>query len=164
MQEKEIWKDIPNYDGDYQVSNLGRVRSFKGIKERFLKPSPNGRGYLHVVLHKKRKQTTSKVHQMVAVTFLNHNILDKKMVVDHIDNNKLNNTVNNLQLISQRENVSKESVNKTGFLGVFLSGRKNKPFMSQISINGKIKHLGRFETKALAAKAYQDKLKEITNK
>ena len=69
---KEIWKDIKDYDGIYQVSNLGRVKSLKFSKERILKDYVDTRGYLNLSLNKNGKKKTYRVHKLVAVAFLGH--------------------------------------------------------------------------------------------
>ena len=107
---KEIYKDIYGYEGLYQISSLGGVRSLdrkvhwkdtfiksEGVK---LKPYLTGKGYLTVRLYKNKTKKDFVVHKLVAITFLNHKPNGMKIVVDHIDNNKLNNNVKNLQLIS----------------------------------------------------------------
>ncbi len=88
----EIWKDIPNYQGLYQVSNYGNVRSLDHhssdyfCKGRVLKPSGNGKGYLLVKLYKNGHIKAFRVHRIVANVFLpNH---DKKLQVNHLDENK----------------------------------------------------------------------------
>lgn len=161
--EKEIWKDVPNYEGYYQVSNLGNVKSLGNNKfnqEMILKPGLN-RGYCAVKLCKDGKNKTFKVHQLVAMTFLKH-IPDgtNKVVVDHKDGNPLNNRLDNLQLISQRENLSKERTTKSGLpVGVYFRKDKNK-YQAQIHINGKQIYLGLFNTPEEASEVYQSKLKK----
>jgi hypothetical protein len=113
MDSSEFFKDIPEFEDRYQVSNKGNVRSLgnsKSRKEKILKSSLNSRGYLTVHL----KSKTYQVHQLVAVAFLNHTFCGYKKVVDHIDNVKTNNNVENLRIISQRENVCKAKKNKAG--------------------------------------------------
>jgi hypothetical protein len=167
----EIWKDIPNYEGIYQVSNLGNVKSLKRyklirgkfyyeVKERVLKISTNRDGYCIVHLHKNSIGSVKKIHQLVAMAFLNHKPCGYKIVVDHIDNNKLNNRLENLQLITQRENVTKNTINKSGITGVIWIESRKK-WKSYIYINKKLKHLGYFNSKQDANSAYQNKLKEI---
>ena len=64
---KEIWKDIKEYDGKYQVSNLGNVRN---NKNHILKPSKNRKGYLNVVLYKNNASKTLRIHRLVALTYI----------------------------------------------------------------------------------------------
>ena len=108
----EIWRDVINYKGIYQVSNLGRVKSLKRkgcLNDRILKPKPTSRGYLKVTLCINNEIKYKTVHQLVAEAFLNHTPCGMALVVDHIDNDKLNNCVNNLQVITQRENSYKNN-------------------------------------------------------
>lgn len=157
----EIWKTIKGFE-DYQISNLGRVKSLKFNKEKILKQSIDGDGYLKVNLHCNSKKVTKKIHKLISYSFLK-DYKENKLVVDHIDNNPLNNNLNNLCLITKRENVSKDAPNKyTKYTGVSFHFRKNK-FKSTIYINGKNKHLGYFENILDAHNAYLNKLKEIDN-
>lgn len=92
----EIWKGINGYEGLYQVSNLGRVKS----KRKILKPI-NGE-YLKVGLSKNGVQKTLYIHRLVAETFLGRSNLQ----VNHKDENKHNNYVDNLEWISFKENMN----------------------------------------------------------
>ena len=168
MNQKEIWKDIPDYEGYYQVSNLGGIKSLDRVvpkkngviyrvKERILKPSKNGRGYLRVDLNEK----TKTVHVLVAIAFLGHKPDGTmKIVVDHIDNDRLNNIVDNLQLITARENCSKDRKGSSKHTGVSKSAN-GKKWVSKIRINRELKHLGYFKTELEAHNAYQDKLNSL---
>ncbi len=156
MDTKEEWRDIKGYKGDYQVSNLGRVKSLKQIKERIMKPS-NSKRYLTINLSKSDKKKTFEVHQLVAIAFLDHTPCGHKQVVDHIDNNPLNNHANNLQIIRHRENVSKGR-NRSLPTGVYAT--RHGRFYSLIYINGKQFHLGTFPTPEEASEAYQARLSE----
>lgn len=114
-------------------------------------------GYYTVSLFKFNKKTFTN-HILVAVHFLNHKSNGFKIIIDHIDNNKLNNNVSNLQLISVRENTSKDRKNKTSkYTGVSWYKITNK-WKSSIRINGKVKHLGYFENELDASNAYQSAL------
>ena len=166
---EEIWKDIPDYEGIYQASNLGNVRSFnnrwklKG-KPRLLKMCINDRGYMVVGLLNNGKQKTFKVHILIAMTFLNHKP-DKTLniVVDHIDCNKKNNSVSNLQLITNRQNLSKDKKNGTSkYVGVSWHKPLNK-WVSFIYINKKRYNLGYYNCELAAAQAYQNKLQQLNN-
>lgn len=172
MQQEEIWKDIPDYEGYYQVSNLGRVKSLErkciansygGIKlkkEKILSPSFN-KGYLYVVLYFNRNKKTKSIHQLVAMAFLGHTPCGYKIVVDHINNIKTDNRIENLQLISNRENSSKDKKNMySKYTGVSWDKSKNK-WKAQIRINGESKHLGIFENEIDASNAYNKILKTI---
>ena len=96
---KEYWKDKKDYEGHYQVSNFGRVKSIKFGKERILKLRTDKKtGYLHVVLCKDGKTKAFTVHRLVAEAFLPnpHNY----PCVNHKDENKQNNNVSNLEWCS----------------------------------------------------------------
>jgi hypothetical protein len=87
-----------------------------------------------------------------------------KLVIDHINSNKLDNHISNLQLVSQRENLSKERTIKSGLpTGVYFEKSRNK-YISQIFIDGKTKKLGRFSTPQEASDVYQQALNNIKSK
>ena len=93
----EIWKDIKDYEGLYQVSNFGSVKSFNGRwnNVQILKPSLQKNGYLTVSLRRKGTLKTSKILRLVAEAFLPNP--DNLPEVNRIDDNKLNNCVENLE-------------------------------------------------------------------
>ena len=155
----EEYRNIKGYE-DYQVSNLGNVKSFWFGNQRILKASKN-HYYLAVTLRKEGKRKTFKVHQLVAMAFLNHEPCGMKLVVNHIDFNKTNNNVNNLEVITQRENTNKKHLNNTSkYVGVSWFKRDNK-WRSTIKIDGKNKHLGLFKDKLQASKAYNTALGNV---
>lgn len=173
--EGEIWKDIVGFEGLYQVSNMGRVYSLPrewicGVcsmnshSGKILKQYKVSDGYLAVCLYVNNNSKTRKVHQLVAESFLNHTPCGYKLVVDHIDNNPLNNHVSNLQLISNRLNLSKDKKNKTSnYTGVSWKKNNNK-WQVGIYINGKYKYVGLFKCELKAHYAYQQALKELERK
>ena len=97
----EIWRDIPGYEGLYQVSNLGNVKSAY-LKGKLKKQRLNPNGYFGVNLSKDGKGKNANVHSLVAQAFLNHKPCGFKIVVDHIDDNRKNNKLSNLRLTNQR--------------------------------------------------------------
>ena len=119
------WKDIEGYEGLYQVSNTGKVKSL--IKNIILKTDISS-GYPRVRLTKSdgSKRKLIFVHQLVAIAFLNHKIDGYNKVIDHIDENPLNNNVLNLRVVSQRDNIINhvKNNNKGFLLGVERIGRK----------------------------------------
>jgi hypothetical protein len=168
---EEIWKDIPTYESLYKISNLGNIKSLpkkkynnKGYyitKERILKPSIIGNGYFHIVLTKDGTKKGKTVHQLVAMAFLNHNPDGHKIVVDHINNDTSDNRIDNLQLITQRENAFKTQGNYSSkYKGVCWCKHYNK-WRAQIYKNGKNIFLGKFDNEEDANNAYQNKLKVI---
>jgi len=159
---KEEYRNIEGYSF-YQVSNLGNVKSLKFNKERILKPSKDISGYDFVVITSNKKRKTIKIHQLVAMAFLNHKPNGMKIVVDHIDNDKDNNKLSNLQLISHRKNTSKDKNGASKYTGVSKFKKGNK-WVAHIRINSKSKYLGLFNCELAAAHAYNKALKnELCN-
>lgn len=92
--KKEIWKDVKDYEGDYKVSNYGRIKSLKKNKEIVLKPVLKN-GYCYVSLTKNKKCKTFRVHRIVAQSFiLNYN---NYPCINHINEIKTDNRVENLE-------------------------------------------------------------------
>jgi hypothetical protein len=141
---KEVWKDVIGYEGLYQVSNLGRVKSLprNGTAniEKILCPSNNGNGYLHVMLSNKSKKTFY-IHRLVYNAFNNINSIKGKTAIDHINNDKNDNRLCNLQLITQRENKRKSTNSNTGLYNIYKV--RNKYRVIIYSSEGS-KHIGYF--------------------
>lgn len=153
--QNEIWKDIPNYEGLYQVSNLGNI---KGIKRNIIKKQCLNKGYKQINLCKNSDIITYPTHKLLAITFLNHKPDGHNMVIDHINGIKTDNRLENIQIITQRENTSKSKNNE--FIGCTYLKKCNK-WMSRIRIKEKYKHLGVFNTQKEAHNAYLKELDTI---
>lgn len=118
----EQWKDIViesngvlyNFEGKYEVSNMGRVRSlnYRGTGEvRLLKQGKDKGGYFRVSLYKNGKTKAFLVHRLVATAFIPNNDIDKTEV-NHIDENKQNNCVTNLEWVTSKDNINHGTRNK----------------------------------------------------
>tara|TARA_R110002074_G_scaffold338819_1_gene509351 strand:+ start:104 stop:592 length:489 start_codon:yes stop_codon:yes gene_type:complete len=160
----EEFRDIKGHEGSYQVSDLGNVKSLvrKGcLTEKILKPSNNKIAYSQVLLRKDGKTITRNIHQLVAEAFLGHTPCGYKLIVNHINFNRYDNRAENLELDTQRNNADQKHIKSSSeHVGVCLCKTSNK-WLSQITINGKKKHLGRFTDEIEASKAYQKALREI---
>ena len=161
---KEIWKDVKGYEGCYQVSNLGRVKSLERKvrggnnwptrKECILKPGISRDGYLLVGFSKKNKKTTRTIHRLVIAAFLPN--FNKRFDTDHIDCNKTNNCISNLRMSTEcqnRMNSPKRKNCSSKYKGVCWHSYWKK-WVARIRIKGKLKSLGYFHDEVEAAKAY----------
>lgn len=170
--EKEEWRDIKGYEGYYQVSNHGRVKSVERFvygklkrihKERILKPIYRSNGYMSIELCKDKKRKISLVHRLVAQAFIPNP--ENKREVNHKNGITLDAHVKNLEWVSGRENVVHSSLklkqNKSSkYVGVSRT-QKGLPWRASIYYNGKAISLGNYKTEEDAHKAYLEKMKEI---
>ena len=112
--ENEVWKDIPNYEGIYKVSNIGRIKMLERNivdswgrkvhkKEHILKPRTGNRYYM-IALYKNRKREDLLIHRIVAETFIPNP--ENKPFINHKDENCFNNSVENLMWCTQKENMN----------------------------------------------------------
>ena len=172
----EIWKDIPGYEGLYQVSNLGNVKSLdrivfnKGnkslqkIKGKNLSKGTSKEKYFKVNLSKEGKLKSFTVHHLVAITFLGHIPSHNKLVVNHIDFNRRNNNIKNLEIITIRENSNRKHLKSSSkYVGVSFN-KKIKKWSSYIVIQRKLYSLGYYELEIEASNAYNFALKEWNEK
>ena len=121
--KEEVWKDVKDYEGLYQVSNLGRVKSlnYRGNgKEGILKGADNGHGYLRVGLYKEGKIKFYAIHKLVATAFLENPMGFTD--VNHKDENKQNNRADNLEFCSRLYNNTYNGRAKK--IGEKIRGRK----------------------------------------
>ena len=142
---EEVWRDIEGYEGKYAVSNLGRVKSLERIdslgrlvKEKILSPGNNGHGYLFVNLCRNGERKRYKVHRLVLSTF---NPIENMENLDcnHLDENKENNNLNNLEWVTHKENINHGTRNDR--VGEKLRGKfntkKSLP-IAQLTLEGKL--------------------------
>jgi len=166
--KKEEWRDIPNYEGVYMVSDRGRVKSLdrkvvgrdgrnRKVVGRLRKCTVSNTGYRVVQLKVSPSCKSFQVHQLVAMAFLNHIPCGWRVEVDHIDGDILNNSLDNLQLLTRQEHRRKKNKSSSGYTGVFKMNSGN--FRARITEGGKKKHLGSFKTELEASEAYQNYIK-----
>ena len=157
----EIWKDIPGYEGLYQITLSGKVRSLNywGKKDKIHEIKPGlYAGYLKLNLSKEGKRKHFGIHLLLAMTFMGHVPCGMDLIVDHINNNPLDNRLENLQIITQRENSSKDKKRNLPTGVIRTPNSKKNPYQSLIKIKGKITRLGCFPTQEQASAAYQKAL------
>lgn len=146
----EIWKDIVGYEGLYQVSNLGRVKSSFRYK-KILKQFEDNKDYLRVTLYKNNKSKSIKVHKLVAEAFIpnpnNYNC------VNHKDENKTNNNVENLEFCSFYYNLM------YGTRVQRIAEKNNKPIL-QFDLEGNF--IKEFESITQASKELNNSLNNIS--
>jgi len=164
MKAKEIWKDIPNYEGHYQASTLGRIRGIeryinhprggKRYQKETIKPfnaDPHGYGLVRLVINKVGK--TYRTHRLIMLTFKG----ESKMPVDHINNIPNDNRLCNLEYVTYKENAHRyrRIVNNGRPIGVVKCGKK---YRSSATINGKKINIGSFNTEKQAESAIRNVL------
>jgi len=121
---KEIWKPIPSYEGLYEISNTGKIKSLpksgsgNSLSEKIMNDFDNGKGYRYITLTNKTKRRNFYVHRLLAESFISNP--GKKPFVNHLDGNKANNKLSNLEWSTESENMEHASV-----LGLLPSGEKN---------------------------------------
>lgn len=159
VKEKEIWKDIISYEGLYQISNKGRVKSLSGKSaninkaEIILKPYIT-RGYFMVRFSKKGKEKAHYIHRLIAEAFIDNP--NNKPQVNHINFKKLDNRIKNLEWVTNRENTQhwyNSTKRSSKYAGV--SRYYNGMYVAQFSINGKVFHLGYYKSEERAAMIYK---------
>lgn len=151
----EIYKKLNGFD-DYEISNYGNILSLKFNKIKKLKYHINTNGYYCVNLSMNGKYKKYKVHQLLAITFLDHTPCGMDMVIDHIDQNKLNNKLDNLRIVTQRENmlnISRDNYTSK-YNNIYFNKGKNRWMVVYYRNNKKIT-VGQYKTEE---EAYIQKL------
>lgn len=149
--ETEIWKDIVEYEGLYQVSNLGKVRGLSRliivgnykrlVKQRILKPGTDVNGYLFVCLYNGINHRMFRIHRLVAIHFIPNT--ENKPEVNHIDGIKMNNYALNFEWVNRSENILhgfKIGIIKKSQLNKFGKDHKSSIPVYQYDMNGNFMH------------------------
>ena len=166
----EIFKPIKNYEGLYEVSNSGRVKSLaktwicgngtiREMPDIILKATKASHGYRYV----KFGNITFKVSCLVWDAFGNKPRNGRKLQVDHKNENKSDDRIDNLQLLTNRQNVSKSNLKRkksSKYIGVSIN-KAYKKWTSYIKVNGKREFLGNFDSEIQAHLVYQKRLLQV---
>jgi len=142
--------DYPNYS----INILGEVRNDKTL--RILKKNIDTDGYYQIGICKNNIQKTFKIHRLIAIHFIPNP--ENKPVIDHIDNNKLNNSIENLRWCSHQDNM-RNTIKRKNTLSIYkgVSFYKSvKKWQSYIMINKKQIHIGQFTDEKDAGRAYNN--------
>jgi hypothetical protein len=154
---QEVWKTINEISSMYQVSNTGEVKSFTQGVEKILKGGIQKNGYRSVQINGR----CYGIHQLVAIAFLGHKTSGKKMVIDHIDCNKLNNNVSNLRIVTNRYNVYRIKNNYSSKYKGVTWKKDMKKWIARIRIKDKTCYIGKFTCEICAHLAYLEEVKKI---
>ena len=173
--DKDIWIDVLDYEGLYQVNFIGQVKSLARkvshptvgsitVKERILKKyiSPKT-GYCYVVLCKDGKTVNKTIHSilMCSAYRLKYNADNKYIEIHHVDRNKQNNNFDNLCFVTKRYNQNEKHIGKTLVCKYPNVRKQGNGFISRISIKGVRYVIGKFNTEDEAFLAYVDKVNEL---
>ena len=164
----EQFKSIKGYEGLYEISNLGNIKSLSReikysagktikIKERMLKPTLRTDGYLSIGLHQNNIGKTHQIHRLVYISF--NGDIPKKLQIDHINDNRSDNRLSNLRLLTHRLNTARGFRHRGLPTGVIYHKQAGK-YQSQINIDKKYYYLGLYDSVDTAKEAYDNKLNE----
>jgi len=179
---EEIWKDVPGYEGLYLVSNLGRVMSPEkrvsmpkngptatGLRKQKLRklgtPSniARGREYYYCNLSKNGVAKKYNVHILMWRAFIDKTYIPGVLRIDHIDGNRRNNVLTNLQLLSSRSNISKGFQQKGRMLPTGVTKSYKGKYVARIREGRVLYHLGTFLSPEEASAEYQRALANIAD-
>jgi hypothetical protein len=160
----EQWKDIEGYDGLYQISSFGRIKSYH-ISETFgcIRKGWVCKGYCYIRLHNNNIQKTFRIHRIVAISFTPNP--ENKPEVNHRDLVGTHNCVWNLEWNTRRENETHYYITKkysSKHIGVYWSEEKLK-WVATVSHKGKSIYLGYYTKETEASNVYQKAIKEIND-
>jgi len=136
-EEEEVWRDIAGFEGKYQISNLGRVKSILKTMTKIRKPRIHSSGYwcLNLTVNYKWKSVT--IHRLIAIAFIPNP--NNYRTVNHIDGNKQNNDISNLEWCTQKENCKhafRTGLHKPSCIGRFNELHPMSKTIYQYSIDG----------------------------
>lgn len=157
---EEIWKDLKNYEGLYKVSSCGRIISTKRYKKEAKYGHNTPKGYKFFIISKNKKTKSVLMHRIIAETFIPNP--ENKPYINHINGDRSDNRVENLEWCTERENVSHQNVRRrktSKYVGVSWN-KLNCKWAATININKTNYWLGLHNTEESARQAYETKLNE----
>lgn len=161
---EEIWKPIPTYNG-YEASSLGNIRSIDRIfyhltsgvtnlKGVILKQHIERHGYYRVTIYKNKKREVQRVHKLIAMAFFNFVPCGYDLVVNHKNFIRTDNKLENLEVVTQRENANKKHLKHSSTYTGVTWNKECKKWQAQINHKYKHKHIGLFINEIDAHNAY----------
>jgi hypothetical protein len=163
VNENEFFINIPEHPG-YKISNQGRILSIKNRTPIILKTSPIKEYLCSTLSVDGKKSNINKVHQFMAIAFLNHIPNGNIIVVDHINGIKTDNRLENLRLVTNRQNTSLGYAKKSTaskYVGVTYGKNNKNKWIAHIRIGSKRIYLGCFATEEEAYQAYEKALNKL---
>ena len=147
----ENWKYL---NENYKVSDLGNLFS---VRNNIILKLDNRGGYKRIKINIGDGIKKYGVHQLVAIAFLGHTPDGHKIVVDHINNNKSDNRLKNLRLVTGRTNLSMRG-GTSKYVGVY---KQQNSWIAKITVDYKVEYLGSYQTEENAHRAYIKRLNEL---
>jgi len=149
---EEVWKDVIGYEGFYLVSNTGNIYGVVAGRAISIKTEKNG--YKRVTLNRSGVRKTISVHRLVVEAFIEP--ITEGFCVDHIDNNRGNNHISNLRIVTYTFNVKRSFCNTLGISKMRKQKTTPQRFRADMWIYGRKYFLGSWDTEQEALKAYRE--------
>ncbi len=157
----EIWKDIPGYENLYQINSVGDIKSLSRNRNKILTKFSTKKGYYMAFLYKDGIRKSISYHQLMAITFLDHERCGMKLVVNHKNGIRTDNSIDNLEIVTNRVNCMNRNISKSSkYTGVSMD-KRSKKWRAGIRINGIRVELGFFTDEIEASKAYIKAFNEL---
>lgn len=137
--EGEVWNNVKGYEGLFKVSNYGRVKSLPRVTRKYeliIASHIGPRGYYEINIYLNGERVHKKVHRIVATSFLDNT--ENKPSIDHIDGNKLNNTLLNLRFVTNKENSNNLITKERLISACAKAKKKNSKAVAQIGVKGNV--------------------------